>query len=56
MQKTRTDENKMWILTGIQDVMRAKLVAPEELTNRAMTGKTAGGRGLIDLLMYKKEV
>ena len=56
VQKTGNDENLMWSLTGIHDVLHAKLVKPEELTNRAMTGKNAGGRGLIDLLLYKKEV
>ena len=54
--KTKTLEPLLWCLDGIHDLLAAKFTSPSELTLRAMTGKNCGGKGLIDLLMYKEEV
>ena len=55
VQKTRTLDNLLWALSGLEDILKTKLTFPNELTNKALTGKNAGGKGLIDLLLYKKE-
>ncbi|CAK0790647.1 unnamed protein product, partial [Prorocentrum cordatum] len=54
-QKTKNGVMLLWTLHGVQDCLDCTLTTPGELNNRALTGKNAGGKGLIDLLMFKKE-
>ncbi len=54
--KTKSLEVLVWCLHGLKDILLAGLVQHKELTNRALTGKNIGGRGVIDLLMFNREV
>jgi hypothetical protein len=41
---------------AINDIAYNSLVAPGELSVSALTGKGRGGKGLIDLIFFKKEL
>ena len=58
IQKARNDENIIWVFCGIADFARAKLITPDMVSLRALEGKlpSAGGKGLLDLLIYKKQM
>jgi hypothetical protein len=56
MQKTKAVDKALWVLHGLYDLLDNKLVLTSELNQKVLTGKNAGGKGLFDLLVYKKEV
>jgi len=55
-EKTKTLDKLMWVMHSLDDSLKNEYVHPGELTLRNLTGKNAGGKGLIDLFMYKKEL
>ena len=51
-----TSARTLWLLSCINDLCNNKLVSPGELSVTALTGKGRGGKGLLDLLLFKKDL
>jgi hypothetical protein len=53
----RHDMNMLiWLLEATNDMTRNDQINPAELTVNNLTGKSKGGKGFLDLLMYKRHV
>jgi hypothetical protein len=54
---TNPRRRMIWMISGINDLVRTKLVAPGELSINGLSGKgRGGGRGMLDLLLFKLDL
>lgn len=56
--QAKTPSNIEWVVNMLSDFLRSGALSPEQLGVRALDGKLAGagGKGLVDLLVYKLEL
>lgn len=54
--KTATRRRIMWQLSAISDLVRHRLVAPGELSINGLSGHKRGGRGILDLVLFKMDL
>lgn len=55
-KSTDTRRRIIWLLSAVSDLVRSKTVAPGELSIAGMSGKLRGGRGMLDLLLFKLDL
>lgn len=52
-----TRERIIWQLSGINDLVRTRQIVPDELCVNQLSGKgLGGGRGMLDLLLFKLDL
>lgn len=55
IQKAKTPSLSAWCLEHIIDLVRNKKTTAPEFAVRTMTGRDSGGRGTLDLILYKHQ-
>lgn len=53
---SKAESRALWLVTGLKDLVQNADYSGGELSVRALSGKGQGGRGLVDLLLYKLDL